>query len=200
MTITLFPRRFRLYGKTALRLFGLFLLIVGGYYVFLQMTNNFATVVAGEVYRSSQPSAEAIAQFEKQYGIKTIINLRGESGKSKWYVDEVEQAKALNISHIDFRMSAGRELTPEQAEELIAIMRNAPKPLLIHCQAGADRTGLASALYLAAVAGKGEASAERQLSLRFGHVPFSFSRAFAMDRTFEKMEPSLGFGVQDTNS
>ena len=200
MTITLLPRRFPFYGKAALQLFGALLLIVGGYYLYLQITNNFATVVAGEVYRSSQPSAHAIAKIEKQYGIKTILNLRGEADSSKWYADEVQQAKALNIGHIDFRMSAGRELSPEQAEELITIMRNAPKPLLIHCRAGADRTGLASALYLAGVAGKGEATAEGQLSLRYGHVPFSFSSAFAMDRTFEKMEPSFGFGVRDTNS
>ncbi len=195
-----FPRRISRYGKAVLRLFGLLLLAGGGYYLYLQVTNNFGTVIAGEVYRSSQPSAQAIGQFEKQYGIKTILNLRGESNNAKWYTDEVQESKALNIVHINFGMSAGRELTPEQAKELIAIMRDAPKPLLIHCQAGADRTGLASALYLAAVAGKGESAAEGQLSLRYGHVPFSFSRAFAMDRTFEKMEPSLGFGVPDTHS
>jgi protein tyrosine/serine phosphatase len=85
-------------------------------------------------------------------------------------------------------------LNEQEAMQLIAVMRDAPKPLLIHCQAGADRTGLASALYLAAIAGKSEQVAEGQLSLRYGHIPYSFSRAFPMDETFEKMEPLLGFG------
>lgn len=172
----------------------LLLLLVGGYYLYLRATDNFDTVVAGEVYRSSQPSATAISHFEKTYGIKTILNLRGAEEKKAWYDDEVAQSKALDINHIDFRMNSARELSEEEAMRLIAIMREAPKPLLIHCQAGADRTGLASALYLAAIAGKSEEVAEGQLSLRYGHIPYSFSHAFPMDETFEKMEPLLGFG------
>lgn len=195
MKIISFPRRFPGYRKLAFCLLGLLALIgIGsGYYSYLQLTNNFHTVIAGEVYRSSQPSPQAIAKFEKNYGIKTILNLRGEADKSSWYDGEVKQAKALNIGHIDFAMSAAKELTPEKAERLIAIMRDAPKPLLIHCKAGADRTGLASALYLAAIAKQDERASESQMSIIYGHIPFSISRAFAMDRTFEKMEPLLGF-------
>ena len=54
----------------------------------------------------------------------------------------VAQARQLDINHIDFKMS--QQGTSSQAEQLVAIMRDAPKPLLIRCQAGADRTGLAS--------------------------------------------------------
>jgi protein tyrosine/serine phosphatase len=180
--------------KRILNGIGLLLLLVGGYYLYLRATDNFDAVVAGEVYRSSQPSATAITHFEKAYGIKTILNLRGAEEKKAWYDSEVAQSKALDIKHIDFRMSSAHELNEQEAMQLIAIMRDAPKPLLIHCQAGADRTGLASALYLAAIAGKSEQVAEGQLSLRYGHIPYSFSRAFPMDETFEKMEPLLGFG------
>ncbi|MFD2031462.1 tyrosine-protein phosphatase [Ancylobacter dichloromethanicus] len=49
-------------------------------------------------------------------------------------------------------------------------MKDAKKPILIHCQAGADRSGLASALYLAAIKkNSAEAEAEAQLSIRYGH-------------------------------
>lgn len=180
--------------KRILNVFGLLAILIGGYYLYLLATDNFHAVVAGEVYRSSQPSASAIARFEGKYGIKTILNLRGENEKHGWYDSEVAQSNALGIKHIDFRMNSSTELTPDQAMQLIAIMRDAPKPLLIHCQAGADRTGLASALYLAAIARKSEKVAEGQLSLRYGHIPYSFSHAFPMDITFEKMEPLLGFG------
>jgi protein tyrosine/serine phosphatase len=168
-------------------------LFVGGFYCNMLATTNFHSVVAGEVYRSSQPSANDIAEFKRQYGIKTIINLRGNNSGRGWYESEIAQAKELDINHIDFKMSADRELTQPQAEELVALMRDAPKPLLIHCQAGADRTGLASALYLAAVAKVSESESEKQMSILYGHISLPISHAYAMDRTFEKLEPWLGF-------
>ncbi|MGO6986949.1 tyrosine-protein phosphatase, partial [Rhizobium leguminosarum] len=84
--------------------------------------------------------------------IRSIINLRGENVGKAWYDEEIAVSKELGITHINFGMSARRELDQNKVEELLATMRSAPKPVLIHCKAGADRTGLASALYLAAVA------------------------------------------------
>jgi protein tyrosine/serine phosphatase len=168
-------------------------LFVGGYYAHMVVTSNFHPVIKGEVYRSSQPTASNIAMYQKEYGIKTILNLRGPNSGRDWYDAEVAQAKSLNIQHIDFPMSARRELTQEEAEKLVALMRDAPKPLLIHCQAGSDRTGLASALYLAAIAKTSEATAEGQISIFYGHIGVPLlSKTYAMDRTFENMEPWLG--------
>ncbi len=169
------------------------MLLGAGFYAYMVATTNFHPVIAGVLYRSSQPSAATIAELQKEYGIKTIINLRGDNSGHGWYDQEVAQAKDLDINHIDFRMSSSRELDQAQAERLIDIMRDAPKPLLIHCQAGADRTGLASALYLAAIAKRGEDAAEGQMSIFYGHIPLSFTHAYAMDRTLEKLEPWLGF-------
>jgi len=97
----------------------------------------------GEVYRSAQLSPVEISTFAKAYGIKTIINLRGANPGKAWYDGEVAEARELGVAHLDFRMSARRELTATQAAELVALMKQAEKPLLIHCQAGADRSGLA---------------------------------------------------------
>ncbi|TAZ44115.1 protein tyrosine/serine phosphatase, partial [Rhizobium leguminosarum] len=73
-------------------------------------------------------------------------------------------------------------------------MERAEKPVLIHCNWGADRSGLASALYLAAIAKEGEAKSESQISLWFGHIPIPLiSKPYAMDQTFEALEPYLGF-------
>lgn len=166
--------------------------IVGGFYAHMQITTNFHPVISGELYRSSQPSAALIAQLHEQYGIKTIINLRGDNSGRGWYDKEVAEAKQLDINHIDFRMSSRHELTQEKAEELVKMMRDAPKPILIHCQAGSDRTGLATALYLAAISKTSEQVAESQMSILYGHISLAISSAYAMDRTFEKLEPWLG--------
>jgi len=47
---------------------------------------------------------------------------------------------------------------------------------------------------LAAMARHGEAAAEDQLSFRYGHMGLPhLSSAYAMDRTWETLEPWLGF-------
>jgi hypothetical protein len=56
------------------------------------------------------------------------------------------------------------------------------------------RTGLAAALYFAAVAKRSEWASERQLWPIYGHLPLRFIDAYAMNRTFESLEPYLGFG------
>jgi protein tyrosine/serine phosphatase len=183
--------------KNVLRgLAGLFLIglsAVGGYAADVVLNNNFNVVRPGELYRSAQPSGGDIALYASRYKIKTIVNLRGSNAGAHWYDSEVAISNALGITHIDFRMSSKRELTQPQAEALIRLLKDAPKPILIHCQSGADRSGLVSALYLAAIAKSSEIFAEQQMSIRYGHIASPLSPAYAMDRTFEKLEPWLGF-------
>jgi protein tyrosine/serine phosphatase len=155
--------------------------------------NNFHAISDGEAYRSAQPTAGEIEAYKIKYNISTIINLRGSNSGKSWYDSEIQISKDLGIDHIDFDMSSKKELTSEKALSLIRLMEFAPKPILIHCREGADRSGLAAAFYLAAVKKSGEAAAERQLSIRFGHVAIPFVGTYAMDRTFESMEPAFGF-------
>jgi protein tyrosine/serine phosphatase len=164
----------------------------GAYVGALQLTGNFHEVLANQLYRSNQPSPGEIETYAKRYGIKSIINLRGKSDSASWYDNEVASATELGIKHVDFRMSASKQLTPSEIEQLADIMRGMPKPILIHCRSGSDRTGLASVIYLNQVAGIDEETAEGQLSLWFGHVGIPYiSAAYAMDASWEKFERSL---------
>jgi protein tyrosine/serine phosphatase len=154
----------------------------------LQISGNFHTVIAGQLYRSAQPTSAQLERYVRDHGIETVINLRGEN-TADWYRQEIATSEKLGIKHIDFRMSASQELDPERAAELVAVMKSAPKPILIHCQAGADRSGLASALYSHWVAQKSEHFAEGQLSFYYGHVGLPYvSTAWPMDESWEKLE------------
>lgn len=163
------------------------------YIVAIALSGNVHTVIPGELYRAGQPRPGLLDRMERQHGIRTVLNLRGPNPGSPWYDDEVADSRRLGIRHINFRMSSKEELTPPEVRTLIAIMRDAPKPLLIHCAGGSDRTGLASAFYVAAISRGGETRAEDQLSLRFGHIALPNLDAYAMNRTFERMEPELGY-------
>lgn len=186
-------RKVKFWSITGVTGMGVATLALALYAIFLQITNNFHTVIPGELYRSAQPTSTKIRAYQQDYNIKTIINLRGPNQNRQWYIDEVAESGKLNIAHIDFDMSAGRELTEADAQRLIAIFREVQKPILLHCQGGADRSGLASALYLAAVAKSGEESAEKQISLRYGHLSVPGTAAYPIDCSWEKMEPYLGF-------
>jgi protein tyrosine/serine phosphatase len=159
----------------------------------LQLGDNFHTVIPGELYRSAQPTADLIAEYQENYAIRTIVNLRGDNTGSDWYDTEIAEARKLGIAHVDFRMSARRMMTIEQFSQIIDVLQKAEKPVLIHCNSGSDRSGLVSALYVAAIAKLGEEAAESQISFWYGHIPLSISAPYAMDRSFEAFEPLLGF-------
>lgn len=168
---------------------GIAVLATGGYLYAIQLLGNFHEVLAGQLYRSNQPSVEELVRYTKENGIRTVINLRGPNESKAWYQDEIRTARELGLNHIDFGMSASRELNMNEVNQLVAIMRDAPKPILIHCKAGADRTGLATALYLSRIALLSEKEAESQLSIRYGHVGIPYlSATYAMDRTWENVE------------
>jgi len=174
--------------------FGLLIgsLSFGAYLGILQLTGNFHEVVAGELYRSNQPSAAQIAAYAKDYGIRSIVNLRGENSHAAWYGDEIAKAAELGLTHVDFRMSASRELSVEDMARLTSLMRDLPKPILVHCQSGSDRTGLVSAIYLNQITGIDAEDAEKQLSIRYGHIGIPYlSAAYPMDESWEKLEANL---------
>ncbi len=162
---------------------------LGGYAAYLQIVGNFHTVIDGQLYRSAQPTPSQLNAYVRDHGIKTIINLRGEKQNEAWYQAEIRTARQLGVEHIDFGMSASKKLTPERADEIVAIMEAAPKPILIHCQSGSDRTGLISAIYINRIAGEGEREAEGQLSFYYGHVAIPvISQAWPMDVSWEDLE------------
>lgn len=169
------------------------LLTVALYAGWAYANGNLHTVIAGELYRSATLPPEQLREVIASRGIRTIINLRGPSEDSSWYRDEEKIAEAAGVRLVSLSWSARQELTDDQVKAYFAALAEVPRPILVHCRSGADRTGLASALYLAAVKKADEVTAESQLSLRFGHIGLPFMPYYAMDETFERLEPRLGY-------
>jgi len=156
----------------------LIVLYIGYFYIY----GNFHKVDNG-VFRSAQLKDYNYPYFIKKSHIKSILNLRGKKNE-QWYRDEIVISAKYHIQHYDFKMAAGKELSIKQMDKLISIIKKAPKPILIHCKAGSDRTSLAVALYLYAV--KHNKNAQSAFSLIYGHFPWLGSKTFAMDKSFEK--------------
>ncbi|MBB4953008.1 protein tyrosine/serine phosphatase [Agrobacterium vitis] len=174
--------------------------ICGAYLGYLRLSGNFHEVIPGEFYRSGQPTASQIADYARRYNIKTIVNLRGASD-APWYQQEIRTSQALGIDHIDFGMVADEELTVSRMQQLVVLLKNAPKPILIHCLAGADRSGLASVIYLQQIAKINEDAAEIQLwPVLYGHVGIPYVTAtYAMDRSWRDFEKAMGIEHRTEN-
>lgn len=157
-----------------------------------QLRGNFHEVIPGELYRSAQPGGRDIEAYAARFGIRTIINLRDEK-RGAWYREEADAARAAGIALIDFPISSDEKLDVGQAQALAEIMKRAAKPLLIHCEHGANRTGLAAAIYVGGVAGKSEMLSEFQISPYYGHVPIKGVGRYQMYQSWDDYEETLGF-------
>lgn len=157
---------------------------LGAYCGVIIYEGNVHAVENGILYRSAQLGKDGLASVARQYGIKSVLNLRGANAGSPWYDDELVEARELGLAHFDYPLSAKRFVTGGQIADILDIVRRAPKPLLIHCRSGADRSGLVAALYEYAIAGASAAAADRELSLVYGHFPYLTSRTRAMDDSF----------------
>jgi protein tyrosine/serine phosphatase len=108
-------------------------------------SGNFGIVIPGRVYRSAQPSA-SLAKAIREFGIKTVLNLRGSNPDQSWYRPEREATIASGATLVDFPMSSDQWLSVEQARALLDTLDSCEYPILVHCEWGAERTGLVSAI------------------------------------------------------
>ena len=166
---------------------------IGIYCGALQLLGNVHVVVAQQFYRSAQLDKVTLARVIQEHGIKSILNLLGASPSKPWYADEIAVSKALRVEHYDYGISADEFVAPDKIDEILNIVRDAPKPILVHCKNGADRSGLIAAVYLANIQGVIVDEAAGQLSLYYGHFPWLTSGTGAMDESFRIYERRENF-------
>lgn len=160
------------------------IILIFGWVGWLQLSGNIHAIELGQAYRSAQLNGSALKDTLTEYNIKSVLNLRGEHVGTQWYDNEVAITKEAGVAHADLSLSANRQLTDEQVTKLLELLKTLPKPILIHCKSGSDRTGIAAALYEYTMAGKPAGIADDQLSFRYGHFPWLGSRTIAMENTF----------------
>jgi protein tyrosine phosphatase (PTP) superfamily phosphohydrolase (DUF442 family) len=112
-------------------------LILPGVTNFYQVTTN--------LYRGAQPTVAGMKEL-KAMGIKTVVNLRS-------FHSDKDEVAGTGLKSIRF------EVKPWHAEEedvvgfLKAVTDTNNLPVFVHCQRGADRTGMMCSMYRIVVCG-----------------------------------------------
>lgn len=157
-------------------------------------TNQFE--VAPGVWRSNHPTHKRFAKL-KARGFKSILNLRGAAGAAH-YLTEQESCAELGLTLVDVRLNARNAASREDIQAVIDAFRTIERPFMMHCKSGADRAGLASAIYLMVIEGRPVSQARRMLSLRFWHVKQSRTGVlgYILD-LFEARHAETGIGFEE---
>lgn len=120
--------------------------------------------VSDDLYRGAQPKAEGFQELKK-LGIRTVVNLKESN-------DDQAKLTELGLAYESIPMTAFRVKDDDVARFLHIVGNRGNAPIFVHCQRGADRTGLMSAMYRIAIQGwtKDEALAEMTHGgFRFNH-------------------------------
>ena len=141
---------------------------------------------AAGAWRSNYPDEPRIARLAER-GIRSIITLRG-TAATPFYLLEQEACAHHGITL--YGVALRSRAAPDKAalQKMIALFRQAERPLLIHCKSGADRAGLASAIYLMVIEGEPLARARRMLSARYIH--FRWTRTGVLDMLLDDFAAS----------
>ena len=148
--------------------------------VFRVLWENLAEVVPGKLYRSNHPTPARLAAAKRQFGLHTLINLRGHRQCGSDALSRQASAE-LGLNHIDMAFESRGAPHRERILRFAEIYRTLDAPALMHCKSGADRAGLASGLAILFEGGTVK-QALAQLSCRFGH--WSRSRTGILDAFF----------------
>lgn len=130
---------------------------------------NFHWIVPGDAARAAQAYAGFLGPFLARHGIKSLINLRGNNPRFGWWRYERRITESRGVAHLDVMLDSRNLPLREMLVSLFDAFDRAPRPFLIKCSGGQDRTSFAAALYL--IHRGGWAAREKAIS-QFARFPY----------------------------
>jgi len=147
------------------------------------LPKRFAEVVPGQLYRSGQMKAGPMRRVLDQHNIRTIVNMMHATEDEPWQELERQMAAERGIEIIRIPMNSnGLTLSGsfDDVEKAAAILQGEPvdgkvypHPVLLHCAAGACRTGSSYAVW------------------RMKYCGWDADRAIAEARSHGKIDPRM---------
>lgn len=137
-------------------------------HAFLRENFQNAHKLSENVWRTNQPSPDQLKAW-KEKGIKTIINLRGDTDSS-FTALEKDACEKLGLNLHFFKVESRGAPDPEIMHAMYDCFQNLEYPVLMHCKSGADRAGFASVFYKFLIEKVPLIEARKQLALKYLHI------------------------------
>ena len=109
-----------------------------------QIPKNFHKV-SENLYRSGQPDEDELESLHTFNGIRSVLNLR-ENNSDQDKIAAINKRWNNAITLYEIPLDTG-SITEDDLYKILTVIRDAPKPLLIHCWHGSYRTGCSVAAY-----------------------------------------------------
>ena len=97
------------------------------------------------LYRSGQPDEDEFKSLYSFNRIRSVLNLR-ENNSDKDEINAINRNWNNAVTLYEIPLDTGK-ISEDDLYKILTVIRDAPKPLLIHCWHGSDRTGCAVAAY-----------------------------------------------------
>jgi hypothetical protein len=116
--------------------------------LFLDVPYNFHWIESGQAARSAQAYAGLLSPFLRAHGIRAVVNLRGSNPAHLWWKYETRVCRKLGVVHRDAKLNSRQLPSRPMLVALLDAFDSLPRPLLIKCSGGQDRTAFAAALFI----------------------------------------------------
>ena len=127
---------------------------------------RWGVVVPGNIYRSGQLDQHLVAEILQDHGVDLILCLRPHEPDQPDHLAEREAAEALGIEMLEFDLSGDGTGNLEHFVTAVKTMddvRQRGDQVLVHCAAGAYRTGVAVSFYRLLIEGADPATIRPEL-------------------------------------
>ncbi|MCA9296130.1 MAG: tyrosine-protein phosphatase [Phycisphaerales bacterium] len=119
------------------------------------IAKNFGVVEENQIYRTGQMTPRMLRRSCEEHGIRTIIDLSEHTPVSEKSRAEQAVADELGVRRFTFSLEGDGTGDPNIYVDVLRLMADpANQPVLVHCAAGAQRTGAAVLLYRSLVQGE----------------------------------------------
>ena len=107
---------------------------------------RFGVVVPGLLFRSGEVQPHHLSRLKEEFGITTVLSLLDPDAPES--IAERKAAKELNIRFLNVPLRGNGASTREDRDQIREYVCDpSNQPLLVHCSAGANRTGLTIGMY-----------------------------------------------------